>query len=214
MVKILKIDPSSPNKELVEEIVAAILAGGLVVIPTDTLYGIAVNSLDERAIKRVYRIKKRDFAKPILLLIHDKEQLTGRVKTIPEAGERLIRIFWPGPLTLIFEAANNLPPSLLGNTSKIAFRQPKNPFLDLLLKETKVPLTGTSANISGQPDLMSVKEIETFLGDGIDLIVDGGVCGTDRASSIVDVTTLPPTLIREGQLSRRALEVVLGEQLA
>ena len=77
-----------------------------------------------------------------------------------------------------------------------------------------MPLTGTSANISGQPDLMSVKEIETFLGDGIDLIVDGGVCGTDRASSIVDVTTLPPTLIREGQLSRRALEVVLGEQLA
>jgi L-threonylcarbamoyladenylate synthase len=214
MVKILKIDLSSPNKEVVEEIAAAILTGRLVVIPTDTLYGIAANSLDEGAIKKVYQIKERDLAKPILLLIHDKEQLIGLVKTIPEAGERLIRNFWPGPLTLIFEAAKKLSPSLLGNTSKIAFRQPNNLFLQLLLKETRVPITGTSANISGQPTLSNVKEIETLLGEGIDLIIDGGMGNTDKASSIVDVTSLPPTLIREGQIDRPTLEEVLGEQLA
>jgi L-threonylcarbamoyladenylate synthase len=214
MVKILKIDLSSPNKERVKEIAAVILSGQLVAIPTDTLYGIAANSLDEGAIKRIYQIKKRDLAKPILLFIHNKEQLTRIVSTIPETGERLIRNFWPGPLTLIFEAAKDLPLSLPNNTSKIALRQPNNLFLELLLKETKVPLTGTSANISGGPTLKSVKEIETHLGEGIDLIVDGGLCETDKASSIVDINTLPPTLIREGQISRLALEEVLGEQLA
>lgn len=214
MVKILKIDLFSPDKEVVEEVAAAILASKLVVIPTDTLYGIAANSLDQRAIKRVYQIKKRELARPILLLIHDKEQLVGLVKTIPEEGERLIKYFWPGPLTLIFEATQKLLPPLLSNTSKIALRQPNSLFLELLLKETRVPLTGTSANISDQPTLKSAKEIEIFLGEGIDLIVDGGVCEAEKPSTIVDVTTSPPTLIREGQVSRPALEEVLGEQLA
>jgi L-threonylcarbamoyladenylate synthase len=214
MVKILEIDLCSPDRKIIKEIAEVVLAGGLAVIPTDTIYGIAANSLDEGAIKRIYQIKKRDLTKPILLLIEGIEQLSGLVKTIPEIGKRLIRNFWPGPLTLIFEATEKLSPSLRAHTQKSAFRQPKNLFLELLLQETKVPLTGTSANISGQPALKNEKEIKTLWGDEIDLIVNGGVCDTDKASSIVDVTTLPPTLIREGQISRAALEEVLGEQLA
>jgi L-threonylcarbamoyladenylate synthase len=205
MVRVLDIDAASPPPEAIKDIAATILAGGIVIIPTDTLYGIAVNSLDQKAVQKIYQIKKRDLNKPILLLIHNQEQLASLVKTIPEAAEKLICTFWPGPLTLIFEASEKSLPILRGNTSKIALRQPKNIFLEQLLRETGLPITGTSANISGYPPPNSIEEIKAMLGDTIDLIVYAGPSNTDKGSSIVDVTSQPPRLVREGTISYEEL---------
>jgi len=204
MAKILRIDPSSVGEAAIEEIVGVISAGGVVVIPTDTIYGLAASSWQQKAISRIYEIKKRDHSKPFIHLIQEQAQLFQLVRDVPPAVQGLLERFWPGPLTLIFWVREEVLP-MGGANGKIALRWPRDPFLERLLAKAGVPLVSTSVNISGQPALREIQEIIGLLGDKVDLVVDAGPWGTGLGSTIVDVTVEPPILLREGSIRLKEL---------
>jgi L-threonylcarbamoyladenylate synthase len=177
-----------------------ILSGGLVAFPTESFYGLAVNSLDEKAIKRLFQAKKRKSDQPILLLIPSIESLDQYVRNIPEVAHKLIERYWPGGLTLIFKAAPNVSPLLTAGTGKIGVRLSSHPVAAALVRSVGIPVTGTSANISGQPPCSMSNQVLESLGQSVDLILDGGSTEGKAGSTLLDVTVDPPLILRQGMI--------------
>jgi len=205
MTTILKVDPLDPGPLAIEEAVLLIKRDGVVAFPTETLYGLGVNALSEKAIREVYRIKGRDYRKPIPILIDKKETLSEFVSHVSEKAERLIERFWPGGLTIIFEASPRLPQLLTGNTGKVGIRISGNVIAQQMVKQVGVPITATSANISGQKACTDAIEVYESLGNRVDLIIDGGETKRRLGSTIVDTTFTPVKVIRVGVISLREL---------
>ena len=200
MTQIIRIDPHNASPQAIVPAVEILRSGGVVAYPTETFYGLGVHALNEEAIKKIYAIKKRDFSQPLLILIPHRGVLSLYVKDVPEDALSLIERFWPGPLTLIFSASSHLPPILLGKTDKIAIRVSSHPIAQALTEGLNSPITSTSANISGDQSPATPKEVSSYLGGMIDLIIDGGKTPGQMPSTIVDVTISPPQLIREGMI--------------
>ncbi len=186
--------------EGIQKAKSIILSGGLVAFPTESFYGLGVNSLDEQAIKLLFKAKKRTSDQPILLLIPSIESLDQYVQNIPEVAHKLIEKFWPGGLTLIFQAAPNISPLLTAGTGKIGIRFSSHPVADALVKSVGIPITGTSANISGQPPCSNADEVLQSMGNSIDLILDGGKTEGKVGSTLMDVTAEPPLILRQGMI--------------
>ncbi|MBI1987224.1 MAG: threonylcarbamoyl-AMP synthase [Nitrospinae bacterium] len=210
MTPIIPIDPHRPDPDRVREAAAAIRAGKLVVLPTDTLYGLGANALDEKAVEKVYQVKRRRLSKPLLIFIGEEEELHELIEALPPLAERLMRAFWPGPLTLVFPASSRLPRVLLGDTSDIAIRLPALPLIRSLVREAGVPITGTSANLSDRPTPPTAQGVLQELGEGVDLLLDGGPCTSQMGSTLIDLTQTPPQLLREGEIPRAAIEELIG----
>lgn len=210
MAKIVRVDPQRPDPAVVKEAVEVIQTGSLVVFPTDTLYGLGADALNEEAINRVYEVKGRDFTRPLLIFIGKKEQLQSLVTFIPPPAQRLIEAFWPGPLTLVLHSSSVLPPLLLGGSSRVGIRLPASSLIRQIVLEAGAPITGTSANPSGRPTPSTAQEIQKELGGAVDLILDGGPCISERGSTLLDVTSIPPLLLREGELSAAVIEKEIG----
>lgn len=186
-----------------------IRAGGMVAYPTESFYGLAVNAADEEAIQRLFAIKKRRSDHPVLILIPSIEVLDQCVASIPEMAHKLIRQFWPGGLTLVFKAGSNLSPLLSAYTGKIGIRLSSHPVATELVKAVGVPITGTSANISGQPACVNAVEVLHSLGEGVDLILDGGATKGAPGSTILDITVTPPKILRQGIVGREQLRAFI-----
>ncbi|MFC1821130.1 L-threonylcarbamoyladenylate synthase [Thermodesulfobacteriota bacterium] len=186
-----------------------ILSGGLVAFPTESFYGLAVNATDEDAVRRLFLIKKRPVDQPILILIPSLEMLDQYVSNISETAHLLIRRFWPGGLTLVFEAGRNIPPLLTGGSGKIGIRLSSHNIATDLAKRTGIAITGTSANVSGAPPCVTAEEVQRSLGNELDLILDGGETNGGKGSTILDVTVVPPRIIREGMISYEQIKVFL-----
>lgn len=178
-----------------------ILNGGVVLYPTETIYGLGANALNVEAVEKVFEIKQRDRSKPILVLIPDLESLDGLVMEVPEVGRSLMKFFWPGPLTLVFKASPVVSPILTANTGKIGVRLSSDKFCTRLLSVCKIPITSTSANVSGEPNPSSIKKINSRIKDMVDLIIDGGTLNTSVPSTVVDVSSGIAKLVREGVIS-------------
>ena len=189
--------------------VEIIRSGGVVAFPTESFYGLAVNAIDEGAIERLLDIKKRKGDHPILILIPSKDVLDQYVAHISETAQRLIEQFWPGGLTLVFEAGPNISPLLTAGTGKIGIRLSSHHIATELAKGVSMPITGTSANISGQPACLNAREVFDSLGKEVDLILDGGVTKGGKGSTILDVTVAPPRVLREGIVGREMLNEFL-----
>lgn len=183
--------------------------GGVIAFPTDTLYGLGASVQHEEALRRIYEIKGRDPSKPILLLVPDLDVLRTLVTEISGAAQRLMERFWPGPLTLIFEASEMVPHICLGGGTTIGIRLPDAPVARALLQELMEPVTASSANLSGDPEPVSAQQVADSLGDRVDLILDGGVCRNNRPSTLVDVSRSVPRLLREGRISEETLKPFL-----
>ena len=181
-------------------------AGGVVAFPTESFYGLAVRASDEKAIQRLFGIKKRKSGQPILILIPSVEDLDRYAMYIPEIARQLIKRFWPGGLTLVFEAKPNLSHLLTAGTGKIGLRLSSHPVATALARAVGVPITGTSANISGHPACLSAEAVFRSLGKSVDLILDGGETKGGKGSTIVDVTVDPPIVLREGMVNQQALD--------
>ena len=181
---------------VIMETARVIASGGVVALPTDTLYGLAVDPCNPTAVERLFQIKRRHPSRPISLLISDRAMLREWVSEVTPAAARLMEIFWPGPLTLIFKGTAPQE-RLTAGTGTIAIRLPDDPFLVRLINALGRPITATSANISGGPDLHSAQEVLSILGEGVDLIIDGGI-RDGLSSTLVDVTGTTPTLVRPG----------------
>ncbi len=183
-----------------------LLSGGIVAFPTESFYGLAVNALNVEAVQRLFHVKERRSDRPVLILIHDLEVLDQYVKKIPEIAVRLMERFWPGGLTLLFEAGPAIPPLLTACTGKIGIRLSSHPVATALTRSIGSPITGTSANISDQPACINAEEVFHSLGKEVDLILDGGKTKGGKASTILDVTSSPPVIMREGLIGRKQLK--------
>lgn len=187
-------------------------AGGILAMPTESFYALGVSvgcsARQAEALRRLCLIKGRPEGKPLLVLIGNLSQLPSLVAGITPAAEILMRQFWPGPLTIVFPAASGLPDLLTGGTGTIGVRLSASAVLKEVLGHTG-PLTGTSANRSGQPPARTAGEVETTMGEQLDIILDGGAAPATLPSTIVD-TQGPLRLLREGPISREQLESALA----
>lgn len=199
---------SNASSGVGEKVAKIIRRGGVIAMPTESFYALGASALDDAAVRRVCAIKGRPDEKPILVLISDRAQLDTLAAEITPAASLVIEQFWPGPLTIIFPASRLLPDVLTAGTGTVGVRQTAYPALVRLLRQAG-PLTGTSANRSGQPPARTAEEVRVRLGSVLDLIVDGGQTPGGLPSTIVD-TVGPIRLVREGPISRHQLEAALA----
>lgn len=190
---------------------AIIRDGGVVVIPTRHLYGLAVDALNTKALARVFAIKGRPAAKPLLILVKSRADLAGQVRLIPDTARRLMDRFWPGRLTLVFESRDVFPAALTGGTGKVGIRLPGHPVCQALLDVLAHPITATSANRSGQKGCHRIADMAPDLQAAVDLILDAGPLPPGPGSTVVDVTQCPPRVLRAGVLDADQIAGALGE---
>jgi L-threonylcarbamoyladenylate synthase len=157
-------------------------------MPTDTFYGLAADPFNLRAVDRVYEIKSRSRHKPLSLLIEDVDQAEELAKPLPEEFRALARKFWPGPLTIIVRAASRLPLKVTANTGNVALRVPNSKIPLAVVQAARIPITATSANLSGESECTSAEAVRDQLGVRIPIIVDGGASPREVASTIIDLT--------------------------
>ncbi|MCP9471999.1 MAG: L-threonylcarbamoyladenylate synthase [Nitrospira sp.] len=193
---------------LSQTVAETIERGGVVAFPTETYYGLGVNPFNSTAVGRLIQIKGRPDNKPILVLIGKMEHLSLLTESISPVAALLIDTFWPGPLTILFPATPSLPSALTAGTGKVGVRlTPCSPLRNIL---TRVgPLTGTSANRSGDPPVTTAVEVVKTLGAEIDLVIDGGTTPGGAPSTVVDVGETIQ-IIREGAVTRAMLQTAMG----
>ncbi len=187
--------------------------GGVVAIPTDTLYGLTAAASDVGAVKRLYRIKGRPAAMAVPLLIADESQLEVYSSCVPRVARRLARAFFPGALTLVLPKSGLVPDVVSGGGNSVALRVPDHPVPRTIVNRLGGAITGTSANRSGAPSPTTAQEVRRQLGSDVDLVVDGGRCRGGEASTVVDVTGPIPRVLRQGSVAREDLEEALGMEL-
>ncbi len=198
MSRLLKIHSDESLKEGLNEAVKIISKGGIVAFPTESFYGLGVDATNSDAIKRLFRVKKRDPDLPILVFISSLGELPKYAASIPTKAKRMGEKFWPGGLTMLFKSSPAFPSVLTAGKEKVGIRISGHPLVGALLRALNFPITGTSANISGSPPCIKAEEVEEYLDNDLDLILDGGVTQGKYPSTILDVTTDPPLIIREG----------------
>jgi L-threonylcarbamoyladenylate synthase len=208
--RIKKINPRDPEPEIIKETATIIRQGGVVVFPTRCLYGLGADAMNPAAVERVIEIKRRPEGNPILVLIDSKNQLRSLVGKIPPAAGAIIKAFWPGRVTLVFDARDTLPDLLTARTGKIGVRLPGHPVAAAMLRQINGPITGTSANLSGRPACTRLADLDSRITDRVDLLLDAGTLQGGVGSTVVDVTADPPRILREGQVSADKIRRVLA----
>ena len=195
------------SRKLAAEIIAE---GGLIGFRTDTFYGIGADPLNAEAVARIKALKGREEGKPILVLIADPEDSSNLVSRKPRAFEILSEAIWPGPLTIVLPAVDDLPVELTAGTGTIGIRLPDSDEVRELVRNCGGRLTATSANPSGSDAARSAADVAGYFASGLNLIVDGGEVTATAPSTVIDVTGATPRLVREGAVLRSELERVLG----
>ena len=206
LIPIIKVDPSRDFQNAINKASDILLSGGLVAYPTESFYGLAVDSTNENAIRRLFLLKQRSPGRPLLILIPSIEALDRYVAHIPSIAHQLIDEFWPGGLTLVFEAGPKVSPLLTAGTNKIGIRLSPHPVATALAQAIGAPITGTSANISGKPACRNAGEVSGSFKEWVDLILDGGATTGKVGSTVLDITVDPPLILREGMIHKGRLE--------
>ncbi len=196
--KIVPVDPFKPAADAIDQAAAVIVAGGVVVIPTQGLYGLAADAFHPTAVKRIFSIKGRPQIKPLLVLIADPGDLQRLVRSVSGAARYLMKCFWPGKLTIVMPARADLAAELTAGTRRVGVRQTAHPVAAALVEAVGRPLTGTSANLSGAGGCFRISDIDPILIERVDLVLDCGTLAGGSGSTVVDVCEHPPTVLREG----------------
>jgi L-threonylcarbamoyladenylate synthase len=194
------VNPESPHRDAVQEAATRIRGGGIVALPTDTLYGLAADPFRRDAVARVFEVKGRPADRALPLIACDTAQVTASFGPLNAVAERLATAFWPGPLTLLVMAPPGLGADVTGGTGRIGVRVPADAVARAVCRAVGWPVTATSANISGEPPSSDPDVIERTLGARIDLLLDGGPTPGGAPSTIVDVTTAETSLVRAGAI--------------
>jgi len=212
MPEVLKIDPKNPNAHLLTKAVRIIKEGGVIAYPTETFYGLGADGRSEKAIERIFLIKGRNAKNPLSVIIGYRSDLRDLVEEIPESALCLIETFWPGALTLVFTASQNVSSLLTAGTGKIGIRISSHPVAAALAKAFRHPVTATSANPSGATECTSAQEVLKCIGDKIDAVIDGGRTPGGKGSTIIDVTARPPVILRKGIISSLLIFHILANR--
>lgn len=198
---VLKVDRQAPDKGSISKAADVIKKGGLVAFPTETVYGLGANAEDEKAVARLYEVKKRPRTKPFAVQIADISAIRDVWGCkLTEAAAALTGKFWPGPLTVILKS---------GKGEKIGFRMPKNKIALLLIREAGVPVYVPSANLSGSRPPANAEDVLKELNGKIDVVIDGGSSDAGVESTVVDLTVKPAKILREGAISREVLQEII-----
>lgn len=210
--KLVKIEDTDHIKEEeLQEAAQIIRDGGLVAFPTETVYGLGANALDEQAARKIYEAKGRPSDNPLIAHVSSLEELKPLVKEIPEAAKKLMDAFWPGPMTMIFPKSGVVPYGTTGGLDTVAIRMPSDPVARALISLAGVPIAAPSANTSGRPSPTTAQHVWQDMEGKIDMILDGGPVGIGLESTIVDVTGEIPTILRPGAVTLEMLKEVLGD---
>ncbi len=201
------------RKTTAEHLKQVIDQGGLIVFPTETVYGIGANAFDPAAAEKIYRVKGRPKDNPLIVHIDHLHQLKRLTKTISDEAKRLIQAFWPGPLTLVFQKTNEVPKTITGNLDTVAVRFPANAIAQHVIGVVKTPLCAPSANISGKPSSTLFEHVKKDLEGKVDIIIDGGKSTIGLESTVLDLTTSPPTILRPGSVTKAMIEAVLEKPI-
>lgn len=202
---------SAHSKETAQIAADIIKKGGLVAIPTETVYGLGANGLDEDAVAKIFEAKGRPQDNPLILHISGPEQIELFCHHIPQKAYDLAEKFWPGPLTIVLPARSNVPKRTTGGLSTVAVRCPDNEVTRRIIELSGVPIAAPSANISGKPSTTTAQHVAHDHDGKIDAIVDGGACRVGVESTIVDLTEERPRLLRPGGITPEQLMEVLGD---
>jgi L-threonylcarbamoyladenylate synthase len=206
------IEPDTPDMAIIKEAAGRIREGGVVVFPTQGLYGLGANALDSGAVDRIFAIKKRPPEKPVLILINSVSEMDELVREIPRPAIKIMDACWPGGVTLVCHARETLPSNLTAGTEKIGVRLPVHPVARHLVRIAAVPITGTSANLSGQAGCADIHDIDPRVFRDVDMILDAGKLKGGPGSTIVDVTVSPPRILREGVVPETRIREVLADR--
>ena len=206
---IVKIEPEKVPDDVIETVAGVLLGDGVMAYPTETFYGLGAVCFSGEAVRRIYRLKARDAGKPLSLIVSSLDMIETLAIGPPPVFHRLAGEFWPGPLTLVLKASPAFPARLAGPGHTIGVRIPSVPWLRRLVHEVGLPITATSANISGEGEISDPAEVLRTFNDKVDIILDGGATPGGRASTIVDITGSTPRILREGAIPKAQLEKYL-----
>jgi tRNA threonylcarbamoyl adenosine modification protein (Sua5/YciO/YrdC/YwlC family) len=210
--EIVRINCEAPENSLIAYVAEQIRAGYVLAMPTDTFYGLAADPFNLRAVEKVYDIKTRSRHKPLSLMIESVDQAEDLTRPLPEEFYKLARKYWPGPLTLIVRAASRLPLKVTANTGNVALRVPAAKIPIAVVRAAGVPLTATSANVSGAAECTTADGVRLQLGEFIPMIVDGGPSPRSVASTIVDLTDSAGwRVLREGAIPAQEISDFLAQ---
>ena len=204
-------DRNHIKDEELKEAASILRSGGLVAFPTETVYGLGGNALDEDAARKIYAAKGRPSDNPLIAHVSCVEEVAPLVKEIPEAGRKLMEAFWPGPLTMIFPKSEKVPYGTTGGLDTVAIRMPDDPVANQLIALAGVPVAAPSANTSGRPSPTTADHVWQDMNGRIEMIIDGGPVGIGVESTIVDVSSAVPAVLRPGAITMEMLAEVLGE---
>jgi len=185
-------------------------AGEVVALPTETVYGLAANALDEKAVGNIFQIKGRPANNPIIVHVASDEMAKRCVTKWPELADKLSKSFWPGPLTIVLSRAEIIPDNVTAGGDTVGVRWPGHPFIQAVIRECNFPLAAPSANLSNAISPTNAEHVRKNLGDKIPLIVDGGQSQVGIESTVLDLTVLPPGILRPGMIHVESLAAVIG----
>lgn len=208
--KIVKIDPNNIDAEVIKQAAEIINAGGLVVFPTETVYGIGSDALNEKACEKIFAAKGRPQDNPLIVHISQTEALYTLAKNIPGDAIKLADKFWPGPLTMILEKKETISDIVSAKLPTVAIRYPKHKVALALIKTSQKPIAAPSANTSGKPSPTRAEHVVEDLLGKVDMIIDGGSCEIGLESTVLDMTTQIPTILRPGAITIEQIRDLLG----
>jgi L-threonylcarbamoyladenylate synthase len=184
--------------------------GLLAAVPTETVYGLAANALNEEAVRKIFHVKGRPAHNPLIVHVQGVGMAQQCVAEWPVLASQLAEAFWPGPLTLVLQRASIIPEIVVGGGPTVAVRYPAHPFIQALIRECGFPLAVPSANLSGQVSPTTALHVRQGLGDSVPLIVDGGPCAIGIESTVLDISTSPPVILRPGLIHSNAISALIG----
>lgn len=208
--KIVKVDPENIDYEVIKEAAKIINEGGTVVFPTETVYGIGADALNDEAVDKIFRAKGRPQDNPLIVHISSFDELNDLASEIPERAKILADKFWPGPMTMILNKKDALSNKITAGLDTAAIRLPSNEIALALIKESKKPIAAPSANTSGKPSPTEVSHVIEDLMGKVDMIIDGGSTYIGLESTVVDMTTDIPMILRPGGITLEDIKEVLG----
>ena len=208
--KIIKINPYDIDNAALAQAGEILRGGGLVAFPTETVYGLGANALDNDAVEKIYSAKGRPSDNPLIVHVHDLAQL-GEIVQVNDTAHKLIQAFWPGPLTLVLPSLDKVAKRVSGGLDTVAVRMPKNKVAQAFLQTCNLPVAAPSANISGRPSPTDSAHVIADLDGRIDAIIDGGSCDFGIESTVLDVVGDVPIILRPGSITAKDIACVVGD---
>ena len=207
----IKIEQAHLSSNAIEQAGKIIRQGGLVAFPTETVYGLGANGLDAMAVGLIFKAKGRPADNPLILHIADREELASLVREVPTWLEPVLDQFWPGPLTVVLPRATCVPDIVTAGLDSVAVRLPSSAVARALIRSAGVPVAAPSANLSGRPSPTTAAAVMADMDGRIELVLDGGACEVGLESTVLDCTSVIPTILRPGGVTQEMLEKCLGQ---